>query len=346
MILFNIGDVINFVGNQHFTASDVGATAKSCASGLAKIDMLAKDAAHPIHCIAEPYNTASVYGWVNLNDVKQLTYADALDKLVYYQVINSPDYWKDIISRNVVPHLDTLVLKSAALINKKLYNADDAYEGIENLLTAEVINSPDYWREMSARYSNVAALLKALGSSVVKKIETTNNSSQELRNKVVTTAQSFLGYNEWDGSHRQIIDIYNQQKPLPVGYRLSEYDSWCQCFVTVVFIQAGLKHLIYPECSCQRAINGYIDTGIGTWVEDDSYIPSSGDIIYYNWDDGWNYEHSDLTAFADHVGIVVSCDGYEILVIEGNYQDQVQYRTIKVNGRFIRGFFIPNYNVK
>ena len=338
--MFNIGDVINFVGNQHFTASDVGATAKPCTSGLAKIDMLAKDAAHPIHCIAEPYSTASVYGWVNLNDVKQLTYADALDKLAYYQVINSPDYWKDIISRNIIPHLDTLVLKSATLIDKKLYNADDAYEGIENLLTAEVINSPDYWREMSARYSNVAALLKALGSSVVKKIETTNNSSQELRNKVVTTAQSFLGYNEWDGSHRQIVDIYNRYGNLPRTYAVQYYDSWCATFVSAIAILCGIADTIIPrECSCEHQINLF--KKLNSWVEEDDYMPSVGDIAYYTWDGN---EYTENKNWADHVGIITQVvSENEILVIEGNKNDQVTYRTIWRNHPYIRGFGVPKY---
>lgn len=340
MILFNIGDVINFVGNQHFTASDAGATAKSCVSGLAKIDMLAKDAAHPIHCIAEPYSTASVYGWVNLNDVKQLTYVDALDKLAYYQVINSPDYWKDFISHNVVPHLDTLVLKSAALIDKKLYNADDAYEGIENLLTAEVINSPDYWREMSARYSNVAALLKALGSSVAKKIETINNSSQELRNKVVTTAQSFLGYNEWDGSHRQIIDIYNRYGNLPRTYAVQYYDSWCATFVSAIAILCGIADTIIPrECSCEHQINLF--KKLNSWVEEDDYMPSIGDIVYYTWDGD---EYTSNKNWSDHVGIITQVvSENEILVIEGNKNDQVAYRTIWRNHPYIRGFGVPKY---
>ena len=33
--------------------------------------------------------------------------------------------------------------------------------------------------------------------------------------------RSWIGYSEANGKHRQIIDIYNSDKPLPRGYALS-----------------------------------------------------------------------------------------------------------------------------
>ena len=40
----------------------------------------------------------------------------------------------------------------------------------------------------------------------------------QLRQKVVKIAVSYLGCKEADGSHRKIIDLYNSHKPLARGY--------------------------------------------------------------------------------------------------------------------------------
>ena len=41
----------------------------------------------------------------------------------------------------------------------------------------------------------------------------------------------------------------------------------------------------------------------GIWAENDGYVPKTGDIIMYDWDDKGT---SDCTGVADHVGFVVS----------------------------------------
>lgn len=75
-------------------------------------------------------------------------------------------------------------------------------------------------------------------------------------------------------------------------------------------------------------------------------LPSPGDYIFYDWQDGSNYAATNNTGSADHVGIVVSCDGKTIKVIEGNMSDAVGYRKLAVNGRYIRGFGVPKYASK
>ena len=80
------------------------------------------------------------------------------------------------------------------------------------------------------------------------------------------------------------------------------------------------------------------------WVESDAYVPEPGDIIFYDWGDNGA---GDNVSWPDHVGIVasVSDDGV-IEVIEGNMNDRVGYRKISVNGKFIRGYGIPDYASK
>ena len=67
----------------------------------------------------------------------------------------------------------------------------------------------------------------------------------ELRMKLVETAKSYLGCKESDGSHKQIIDIYNGHKPLAVGYALNyTTDSWCSAFVSAMSILCGMTDIL------------------------------------------------------------------------------------------------------
>ena len=49
----------------------------------------------------------------------------------------------------------------------------------------------------------------------------------KIREKVVATAKAWLGCKESDGSHRQIVDVYNSHRPLARGYALRYTDAWC-----------------------------------------------------------------------------------------------------------------------
>lgn len=167
---------------------------------------------------------------------------------------------------------------------------------------------------------------------------------KELRQKVVDTAVSYLGCKEANGSHRKIIDLYNSHKPLARGYAVKYTDAWCSTFASAVAIACGLTDIIPTECGCERHIDLF--KKLGSWVENDAYVPSPGDYIFYDWQDGSNYATTDNTGAADHVGIVVSCDGKTITVIEGNKSDAVGYRKLPVNGRYIRGFGVPKYASK
>lgn len=160
----------------------------------------------------------------------------------------------------------------------------------------------------------------------------------QLRQHVVDVAKGWLGCKESNGSHRKIIDLYNTQKPLPRGYKVKYTDAWCATYVTAVAMKAGTLSVIAPECGCGKMIEGF--RKMGCWVENDAYVPKMADYIIYNWNDNGVGE---CTTGASHVGIVCSCDGKTMQIIEGNMSNAVGYRTLKVNARYIRGFGVPNY---
>ena len=163
----------------------------------------------------------------------------------------------------------------------------------------------------------------------------------ELRQKVVNIAKAWLGAKESDGSFKPIIDLYNTIRPLPVGYKVQYTDEWCATYVSAVGFKAGLKDIIFPECGCGRMIALY--KAKGRWQEKDSYRPSIGDVVMYDWQDGTNYASTDNTGNPDHVGIVAGINGDTITIIEGIKGQAVAYRNLKVNGRYIRGWCLPDY---
>lgn len=160
----------------------------------------------------------------------------------------------------------------------------------------------------------------------------------QLRELVVQTAKSYINRKESNGSHKEIIDLYNSHRPLARGYKVKYNDAWCATFVSVVAIKCGLTSIMPTECSCGKMIDLY--KAKGRWMETDSYIPALADIVMYDWGDNAN---GDNKGNPDHVGIVVNVANGWITVIEGNYNDSVKYRDLKVNGKYIRGFCLPDY---
>lgn len=163
----------------------------------------------------------------------------------------------------------------------------------------------------------------------------------QIRQLVVDTARKCIGCKESDGSHKKIIDIYNSHKPLAVGYWLKYTDAWCSGFVSAVSIECKLTDIFPTECGCQRHIALF--KKIGAWQEKDDYVPKPADVLFYDWQDSGK---GDNTGTADHVGIVEKVVGNTITIIEGNYSNSVKRRTLEVNGKYIRGYGVPDYASK
>ena len=114
--------------------------------------------------------------------------------------------------------------------------------------------------------------------------------------------------------------------------------------ITAAGMKAGLSDIIFGECSCSRMVALYQKAG--RWMEDDAYKPQIGDIIMYRWDDGSNYATTDNTSSPNHVGLVAEVNGSIMTIIEGNKGEKVATRSLFVNGRYIRGYCLPDYTSK
>lgn len=116
-------------------------------------------------------------------------------------------------------------------------------------------------------------------------------------------------------------------------------DSWCATFVSAVAIKLGYTDIIPTECSCQRMIDEF--KAINRWIENENRTPKPGDVIFFDWEDSGS---GDATGWSDHVGFVESVSDGLITTIEGNYGDAVKRRVLAVNGRYIRGYGVPDYD--
>ena len=164
--------------------------------------------------------------------------------------------------------------------------------------------------------------------------------SNTLGKKVAKIALAYEGASTGDKKHKQLVDIFNKEKPN--GQVASYRDYWCAIAWTAWQLKAGMKHEDVPmgynvpqlvEQAKKRKI----------WVESDKYIPRAGDGIIYDWqDDG----KGDNKGNGDHIGLVYKVTKSNIYVIEGNAGDKgvCKKRKVAINGRYIRGFITPKYN--
>ena len=164
----------------------------------------------------------------------------------------------------------------------------------------------------------------------------------QARRKYINVMIGWIGLSKSAGTHKVIINTYNNFSPKPSSYKVTYKDAYCATGVSAAAIEAGYTDIIPLECSCGRMIELY--KKINRWVENDAFIPQPGDIIFYDWDDDGK---GDNTGWSDHVGVVEDVIGNKITVVECNMSGgKVGRRYITVNAKNIRGYGIPDYSKK
>src|SRR5699024_8779333 len=151
-----------------------------------------------------------------------------------------------------------------------------------------------------------------------------------MKEDVLNLARSYVGMQQGDGRHRDLINKYNTVKPLPVGYPMKVTDDWCAAFVTVIGDLAHASKYIGRECGVQRFVAIFKNKGIWRGLAK----PIPGDIVVFDWQkNGW----------ADHIGFVEAVNGNMITTIEGNTSKQVARRTYPWNDWQVAGYARPEY---
>jgi len=67
-----VGDIVEFTGNTHYRSASAKSGVK-CKPGKAKVTALYPKGTHPYHLIRESGGGSTVYGWVNVADIKGAT---------------------------------------------------------------------------------------------------------------------------------------------------------------------------------------------------------------------------------------------------------------------------------
>ena len=120
-------------------------------------------------------------------------------------------------------------------------------------------------------------------------------------------------------------------------YGFTERVEWCACFVSWCankcrYIDAG----IIPKFSgCINGVEWFKDRG--QWIGN-SFEPSPGMIIFFDWDDEEGQDGN-----ADHVGIVEKVENGRVYTIEGNTSDSCRQRSYPVGYFQILGYGVPDY---
>lgn len=164
----------------------------------------------------------------------------------------------------------------------------------------------------------------------------------QLRDKVVSVMQGWVGSVRGDARHKEILAAYNAYKPLPRNHKMTESEAYCSATASAALIKASVASVGVIECSATKLME--LAQAKGIWVENDAHIPKPGDIVVYDWQDSINFANIDNRGVPDHVGIVESVDSGTMSIIEGNRPvGHVARHTLIVNGRYIRGYICPDY---
>ena len=162
---------------------------------------------------------------------------------------------------------------------------------------------------------------------------------QQLRLEVANTINGWVGATKGSAKHREILEIYNNHRPLARGYKVKVTDAYCATTVSAAYIKVGIADYTGTECGVEMYVQGAKKRGI--WVENDAHTPKIGDACVYDWDDNGK---GDCTGAGDHIGIVTRVGNGSFVVTEGNMSGgKVGKRTMAINGRYIRGFICPDF---
>lgn len=143
-------------------------------------------------------------------------------------------------------------------------------------------------------------------------------------------AKSYIGVQQGDARHKELVRRYNSVQPLPVGYLVKETDDWCATFVTVMGDLSNTSKYFGRECGVHRFVQLFKKQQIWQGL----VKPQAGDLVVFDWrKDGW----------MDHIGLVEKLSGNTVTVIEGNTSQRVARRSYNWNDWRVAGYARPKY---
>lgn len=177
-------------------------------------------------------------------------------------------------------------------------------------------------------------LLQARGALMALDVQLYQCLQDHTSQKVADTINAWVGATKGSAKHLDILEVYNNYRPLARGYKVQVKDAYCATTVSAAYIRAGIAKYTGTECGVEKYT--IVAKKLGIWVENDAHTPKIGDACVYDWQDNGV---GDCTGAGDHIGIVTKVSAGSFVVTEGNMSGgKVGKRTMAINGRYIRGF--------
>ncbi len=172
----------------------------------------------------------------------------------------------------------------------------------------------------------------------------------DMRYDVVSIALTQLGYHEGNGEgdfhgnnqngclnfveyNRNFGKVDNGE-----GNGVSYGYMWCCSFASWCLRQARVpQDVAVNAISCPSAYSWYLSQSAFK-SRNSGYVPKAGDLVLFK--NGNDY------SVTDHVGIVISSDGYTVKTIEGNKSNKIGLFQYLLKDTCIVGYCVPQYTVK
>ena len=97
----------------------------------------------------------------------------------------------------------------------------------------------------------------------------------QLRQKVADTINAWVGATKGSAKHLDILEVYNNYRPLARGYKVQVKDAYCATTVSAAYIRAGIAKYTGTECGVEKYT--VVAKKLGIWVENDAHTPKIGD---------------------------------------------------------------------
>ena len=281
-------------------------------------------------------NMSSVISELNDEFMKKITDIQNSTEHNEYEINSNRAEWKNIL----------------AIYVAKVSNGDDEVE-LMTLDDKRVQTLKDVFWDMN----NISSKTETKDDKTILYIEVTSKTIGEMMNKYsfnekqrqqveellkdeYASLWSSVIYGTSSGS-QDIVQVAKQQignvggQPYWSWYGFSSRVEWCACFVSWCADQCGyIDAGIIPKfANCQNEGVAWFKT-VGLW-KDAGYVPKSGDIIFFDWEND---------GISDHVGIVEKAESSIIYTIEGNTSNDVcKQNKYNIDSSDILGYGTPNY---
>lgn len=127
--------------------------------------------------------------------------------------------------------------------------------------------------------------------------------------------------------------------------------EWCAAFVCACAKVAEILDICVPNSySCTYMTSTGVTKNMGTFHKGPfngcSFTPQVGDLVMFRWESNYSSEYQ-----ADHVGIVIDCDGTKLQTIEGNtgtwdkHTSYIKQKEYDVTYKCINGYFRPDWSL-